>query len=266
MSQSSRPVFECGDADALVSYLYDDLSPADRRAMDAHLASCAACAGEVEGLYATRGVLAAWAPPDAELGFRIVQDPPAKVVSIAASRRWAWTAAPGWLPAAAAVLMVASAAAIAHVQVRYDDRGLTVSTGWGQPAPMPAAAPTPAVNAVNATATTFDQAPWRRDLEALEAQIHREIVARPAVTAGASTVAQADLLERVRALLEQSEQRQQRELALRLAQVVRDVDSQRRADLVRIERSMVQTQGMAGVEVAQQRQLLNYLVKVSQQR
>lgn len=263
MSQPSRPVFECGDADALVSYLYDDLSPADRRAIDAHVASCASCADEVEGLRATRGVLASWVPPDAELGFRIVQGPPATVASIAASRRRAWTAVPGWLQAAAAVLMVASAAAIAHVQVRYDDRGVTVSTGWGQPASPPVVAETPAVSAPAAAA---DPAPWRRDLAALEAQIHREIAARPAVTASASTVAQADLLERVRALLEQSEQRQQRELALRLAQVVRDVDSQRRADLVRIERSMVQTQGMAGVEVAQQRQLLNYLVKVSQQR
>ncbi len=260
MSQPSFSPFDCGNVDALVSYLYDDLAPAERRAIDAHLTTCAACADEVEGLRATRGVLASWTPPDAGLGFRIVQDPPARVGPIARAR-WSF-AAPAWLPAAAAVLMVASAAAIANLQVRYDDKGVTITTGWRHAAPAPPAQASAAPVTTPAPVAAADPAPWRRDLAAFEEQIHRELAARPA----AATASQAELLQRVRALLQESEQRQQRELALRLAQVVRDVDSQRRADLVRIERSMAQTQGMTGVEVAQQRQLLNYLVRVSQQK
>ncbi len=256
--------YSCGNVESLVAYLYDEVTPAERRDVDSHLARCASCAGEIAALRATRGVLAAWAPPEVDLGFRIVQEPaPARVVPIATSRRWTWHAVPGWLQAAAAVVLVVSAAAMANLQVRYDDRGVTLTTGWNHPAAVtapPAPQPVPAVAAAAA-------APWRRDLAALEQQLRRDLALRPvAATATGAPAAQSELLQQVRLLLQQSEERQQRELALRLTQVVRDVDTQRRADLVRIEQNMGQMQGVTGAEVAQQRQLLNYLVRVSQQR
>lgn len=66
-------------------------------------------------------------------------------------------------------------------------------------------------------------------------------------------------------MIERSEQRQQQELALRLAQVVRDVDAQRRADLLRVEQNFGQLEGQTGAAMARQRdELLNYLVRVSQ--
>jgi len=65
-------------------------------------------------------------------------------------------------------------------------------------------------------------------------------------------------------MIQESEQRQQRELALRTAEIVRDFDAQRQGDLTRIERAMGQMDGTTGVEVAQQRQMLNYLMRVSQ--
>ena len=64
----------------------------------------------------------------------------------------------------------------------------------------------------------------------------------------------------------ESEQRQQKELALRLTQVLTDVESQRRADLVRIEQNMGQIEGLTGQEAARQREMLNYLMRVSQRR
>ena len=70
----------------------------------------------------------------------------------------------------------------------------------------------------------------------------------------------------MRALIEESEQRQQRELALRTAQVVRDFDSQRRVDLAQIQRSFGQIEGLTGAEVREQRQMLDYLMRVSEQR
>jgi hypothetical protein len=72
------------------------------------------------------------------------------------------------------------------------------------------------------------------------------------------------VLERVRAMIDESEQRQRRELALRTTEMVRDFDAQRNDDLVRIERTIGQMDGTTGVEVAQQRQMLNYLMRVSQ--
>ena len=73
-------------------------------------------------------------------------------------------------------------------------------------------------------------------------------------------------MRRVRTLIEQSEQKQQRELAMRLADVVRDVDIQRRADQIRVQQTFGQLEGQTGVAVKQNRELLNYLVRVSQQR
>jgi hypothetical protein len=61
------------------------------------------------------------------------------------------------------------------------------------------------------------------------------------------------LLQRVRAMIDQSEQRQQRELALRLSQVSREVDTQHQADLLRIQQDFGQ----------QQEATLDYLVKTS---
>jgi hypothetical protein len=65
-------------------------------------------------------------------------------------------------------------------------------------------------------------------------------------------------------MIDESEQRQRRELALRSAELVRDFDAQRNVDLARIERTLGQMDGTTGVEVAQQRQMLNYLMRVSQ--
>ena len=50
------------------------------------------------------------------------------------------------------------------------------------------------------------------------------------------------LLQRVRSMIDQSEQRQQRELALRLSQVTSEVDTQHQADLLRIQQNFGQQQ------------------------
>jgi hypothetical protein len=65
----------------------------------------------------------------------------------------------------------------------------------------------------------------------------------------------------VRTLLAESEERQQRELALRLTQTLRDVDAQRRTDLMRIEQTFGQMEGSTRPELANQRQMINYLIQ-----
>jgi hypothetical protein len=103
------------------------------------------------------------------------------------------------------------------------------------------------------------------ELSALERRLRAEMSQmRNAGGAAAAAPADAPILERVRAMIQESEQRQQRELALRTAEVVRDFDAQRSVDLTRIERTLGQMDGTTGVEVEQQRQMLNYLMRVSQ--
>ena len=74
------------------------------------------------------------------------------------------------------------------------------------------------------------------------------------------------MLPQVRALLDESEGRHQKELAMRLAEVVRDFEVQRRSDLVRIEQNMRQIEGVTGEQAAGQREMMNYLLHVSQRR
>jgi hypothetical protein len=54
-------------------------------------------------------------------------------------------------------------------------------------------------------------------------------------------------------MIDQSEQRQQRELALRLSQLNSEVDAQHQADLLRIQQNFGQ----------QQEDVMNYLVRTS---
>jgi hypothetical protein len=77
-----------------------------------------------------------------------------------------------------------------------------------------------------------------------------------------------EALRRVRTLVEESERRQQRELALRLAEAIRDVNAQRQADLVRIDRNIGAVQNNTGREMLRQRsEMLNYVtVRTSLQR
>jgi hypothetical protein len=106
------------------------------------------------------------------------------------------------------------------------------------------------------------------DLEALERRLRDEIaLARTgAGSAAAPAGSQAELLAQVRTLIDESEQRQQRALALRTAQLLTEVESQRRMDLTQIQRVVGQMEGLTGAEVRDQRQMLNYLMRVSQQQ
>ena len=233
-------IFTCGDRGALVSYLYDECAPHERRAISAHVAICRACSEELTALGATREQLAMWTPPDAQLGFRIVSDtPPSHVLRPA---RWWKKPMPAWAQAAAAMLMFAT--------------GVTLGALRGATAPA---------QSNTATAAAGSTAVTHADLAALEQRLRSDMSqARATSQTVAATPADARILERVRAMIDESELRQRRELALRTTEMVRDFDAQRNDDMTRIERTLGQMDGTTGVEVAQQRQMLNYLMRVSQ--
>jgi anti-sigma factor RsiW len=196
------------DKELLVGYLYDELDGTARQAFEAHLRACPECEAEVGGLQATRGHIAAWAPPERDLELRVVRGrsaaPPA--------RAWAM---PAWGLAAAATLVLAASAALANIEVRYDDGGVTVRTGWGRAA-------APAVSADAEPAATpgeaIDVVALNQRLSQLEAALARAPQAAPA--SAAARMSDAELLRRVRELIGEAETRQQREVALVLAQVL----------------------------------------------
>ena len=175
---------------------------------------------------------------------------------------------PAWAQLAAASLVIGVAAGLSGLDVQYGKDGLIVRTGWNRPAETrPAAAASPA-------AAGGAEAPWRADLAAVQEQLRDEFRqaapapgARPVSTAGAGggkAMSDDEFMARVKQLIEASETRTQREMALRLTEVVRDMDTQRRADMRRVADGIGVLEGRTGAAVAQQREMMNYLLRVSQ--
>lgn len=232
----------CGDGAALVSYLYDECPPEERRAMEAHLAICQGCADEVEALGGARAQLAAWTPPDVHLGFRMNPEPTPRADVRLAS--WWRQPLPAWAQMAAAAAIFS----------------LGLSVGLLRSSEAPSATATVAVSP--SLAPTEPERVTSGELASLEARLRAEI--RLAQGAAPPVVSGPPALEQVRALIEDSERRQQRELTLRTAEIVRDFDAQRRVDMARMERTVGQMEGTTGAEVQTQRQMLDYLMRVSQ--
>jgi hypothetical protein len=100
-----------------------------------------------------------------------------------------------------------------------------------------------------------------RALVNLEQQMRDEIRSareQMAVRADAPPADEATI-RRVQQMLAASEERQQRELALRLTQFTVDMNMQRRADLQRITQSF----GQFDEQILRQRQMLNNVMRVS---
>jgi anti-sigma factor RsiW len=258
----SQP-YTCEEKDLLVAYLYDEAEPADRERVEAHLAECRACREEVDGLRAVRTTLAEWAPSTRALGFRLVQTDP-----VQEPRRRALWPLPAWAQAAAAVLVLGVAAGVANLDITVGTGGVIVRTGWQRTPAGAAAAP-------SRTAAAAQAEPWRADLTALEQRLRTDFVAQktlqpavgsPGAGAALGAAGQSAVMDQVRAIVADSEQRQQRELALRVAQMQRDLDGQRLADLKRIQDNMGQLGGWTGAEVARQRDAINYLLRVNSQQ
>ncbi len=250
---------QCGDGVALVDYLYGEDD--DRHAaMAAHVSTCTTCADEVRGLRATREQLEAWAPPELLVDRGRVpfshagsDGGPAAIEVARVERPMSWwrQPMPAWAQVAAAVVLFST--------------GVLLGTrATGVPADVASGRAT-----VSAAPVSGGDVPVStQDLAALEARLRAELTDRLAVSlrSGAAQPSSAAVLDQVRVLIQESERRQQRELTLRTAELVKDVDAQRRGDLARIERTFGQMEGTAGVQVEQQRQLLNYLMRVSQRQ
>jgi hypothetical protein len=255
--------FEGRRDEVLVSYLYDDSDPAEREEFAAHLTTCAVCRSELQALTHVRAGLAGWMAPDVSEGVG-GRAPRTTLKLVAPPRVHGWRVAglPVWAQAAAAMLVVAASLGLANLDVRYSRDGLHITTGWMRHAPAP-------LQTATVTAVQPQPYPWRPELSALERQLRQDLGPRPAPVPMAvpSPRSEEAVMKRVRSLIEESERQQQRELALRVAEVARDVQVQRQADLVRIDRTLGLMQNRTGVEVMRTQQQLNTLAqRVSEQR
>jgi hypothetical protein len=152
---------------------------------------------------------------------------------------------------------MAIGAAIANIEVRYGGDGLVVRTGWNRGAGVvPASAERTGASDLSDVRTVD----WKAEAAALDRRL-RQLEASastqsPVLNAASQGISDADVLRRVREMLGQSETRQQRELAARIAQLTREFDTQRRLDLASIDQGMTRLQNTSGAEVKQYRDLL----------
>jgi anti-sigma factor RsiW len=257
--------FQCGDAAALMDYLYDEASAEARRAVTTHLAQCRACEAEVATLTNTRAQLVSWRPPEAGQGFRVArlerEAPPV--------RAWWQNPMPAWMQAAAAAVVFAAGLAVGSS--RPGGGGSEASPSETSARTRQGATETQATQAqVDAAGVTPGQETGRStatqsDVATMDARLRSDVIAsRPdaAPTTPTDTTRRDDdvVLRRVRALIQESEARQQRELALRTAQVMRDFEIQRRLDMASVQQSIGQVEGVAGAEFRQQREMWNQLM------
>jgi hypothetical protein len=168
------------------------------------------------------------------------------------------------------VLLLSVGAAIANLEVRYGGDGFVVRTGWGRPAAQTAAIPTEK----SAIPVAVSSEEWTTRLRELDKRLQqleqsgRQV--RAAMTdapeSAETRMSDAEVLREVRKIIAESESRQRRELALRVTQVVRDVDAARAGDLARVEQGLRQIQGLTDAELIRHRDTLNHLLRVTQQR
>lgn len=276
--------FSCTDKDTLVAFLYDECDDETRRSVEAHLDTCPACTEEVRGFARVRETLAQWAPPDRVGGYRLVRDDgadapaPGKVLRPA---RWWQQPVPALARVAAAILLFGGGAALANLDVRYDKDGFAVRTGWRPQTPALAAAtaprvatanqptPVPASTTVASPASPQADTPWRIEMAALERnlreQFHQQLAAAratgatgPIAVSAEADAGEARLLSQVHALIDESYRRQQVDMAYQISRVERELQTQRKADVVRVQQSFGQLDGPP-IYLPEQRQMMNYI-------
>jgi hypothetical protein len=229
-------MFRCGDEAGLVSYAYEECEPAERRLIAAHIATCVTCADAVSSIAETRHLLAAWTPPDARLGFRITADVSATAADeprgglVAAfggprPQQWWRQPLPAWAQLAAAAVIFGA--------------GLTVgaSRGWQADASVAALRQTVSqlegrivetralaegANAVAPAASGLRPALAALEQRLADVEAQTREVSRGAIPAAMTSVQDAPVLQRMRELIAESEQRQDEKLYTQLFRTTRE--------------------------------------------
>lgn len=249
----------CGDPGALVTYLYNDGSPDELAAIATHVQSCAACTSELAALGDTRELLSTWSPPQTELGLTLTASDALPVAAAqpavapfttpaVADIPWWRQSTPVWMQAVAATMVFAAGMAIG------------TSSRGGVPTTSGANLTPPASGAVAGVS--------RSELEALEQRLRDELSRLSTASASTQaspvqTAARTDddaFMQRVRSMLAESEERQRGELALRTAQVLRDMEIQRKVDMATVQQDIDKIQGITGAELKRQGELQNMLI------
>ena len=214
----------------LIGYLYDDVDADKKAGIESHLNSCPSCTQALEELKRTGNLLRAWAD----------EDPPASLVFVPDRRTW-WKGiipdrlstgnrrwlAPGLSMGLAAVILILAAFSL---EARYDGRGeVVVKLQF------------PFVSQ-SGRAEAVDEAPLTR-AELIQVQQQSLAV--------------------IQEWIDEGHQRQRVELGLILDQFARDLEAQRRRDLLLVGQGLREIDGATESRFLQTEDLLHHLLAVT---
>jgi hypothetical protein len=181
-------------------------------------------------------------------------------------RSW-WHQVPVWAQVAAAMLVLGVSASIANLEVRYDKSGLNVTTGWSKPATV-----TPAATVAPAAAATMvsNDSVSREEFNQLRTLLQSEVRARASMTSmvkaastapgSGATMSDGEFQRKVRALLDESEKNQKKELATRLVQLQRDFNALLQNERGQTNQLFRDVTNTWGPQLQSQQKQINYLM------
>jgi hypothetical protein len=240
----------CPTGETLVSYLYNECTPVERRRVEEHFMSCGPCAAELAALGGTRTQLSSWTPPDAAFGFRVsASEGPVPGAAPAPVARLPWwrQPMPAWAQAVAATIIF----------------GIGMAAGSRQ---LPVTPVTSTAGTVSVDQLANLESRLRREIAALRTSAAKAPVAPVAATARLDDAEREALLRQVRMMVRESEDRQQEAFTIRAAQVARDAEIQRLVDVANLRQSLEQMQGSTSEVQRRQDELYRYLVNTVGQR
>lgn len=163
--RAAEDSLSCARAADLVTYLYDEASEGEARSFERHLKTCASCAAELRAFKEVNASIRLWrqeslgfdpvralAPSEVrqgEMAADVASMPMRKRSAIAALREF-FAFSPTWMRAATGfaslLICVLIVLAIAHTEVRWNDQGISFSTGLTARTPSINAGSSPELN------------------------------------------------------------------------------------------------------------------------
>lgn len=261
----------CIEQDALVDYLYGEADDDTRRRIEAHARGCTQCADEIGGLRDVRDTLKTWNTPPVAMGVRVVsatgEETLERPLAPVARSGWArFSRLPGWGLAAAAALVLVTGAVVAKPEVQFNQGGMVVRIGWTETMNSPAAGGVESVPGPDMVAASDE---LRRDAQPVRGTTvgtggrpagREPRRAETGLGGGAVAASAGDgMMQGVRQMVRESEQRQNRALLDGLEQLRQQQATRRQAELADLERTLAR---MDGAEDELNRQQLLESVRV----
>ena len=129
----------CEMHEALVSHLYNEASPEERRQVQEHLKSCSVCAEELTAFERVRGMLQQWQVDELPEVYIVTKDTAARRRSMLTLLKELFTVSPVWVKAMGGVAVAMLVLAVMGTSVSVGSNGFSMSVSLlnkGNPGPV----------------------------------------------------------------------------------------------------------------------------------